>query len=544
MRRILLVTAREYRRMVTLPAFWMVALIVPVLVIVVPLAQRSVGRLRTAGYVLVDQSGRYRAQINRRVELDYQRQVLVELLAYAEEWRRAGAAPPNAQTPLQTGASSGDSLVETFVSAGGATAALRGLKPRLSPGAPSFQPPPRPLVELPLPHDIDTATAARFGATIGPHFQQSIGTSSGSAVLAVAVYIPADVDSGGQVRVWTSSAAGTALVQDVKLELTGSLRLKALQAAGVDPLSAARIETLAAPVSIAPPETPTQPEPLPYAHSGLPLALAYLLLASMMITGSMMLQGLVEERANKLLEAVLACVSPRELMIGKLVGISAIGLSIVVIWVMATVVIVKVNPSSPLGFLIPALASLWQTPGIAAAMLFYFLAGFLTIGMIFLAIALVRDSMQEAQAYLMPVALLITVPSVLLASVISRDPNGLLPRIFSWIPIYTPLVMLARLQSGVSSSRSFRHRGCARPVRRPRAAGARAPLRNQSHSNRPRLSYPDQPASCRGCSVGRPRRCRRDYPAPQTRPVPHLRSIGRTALPRRKPLPRGLRQMP
>ncbi len=450
MRRILLVTAREYRRMVTLPAFWMVALIVPVLVIVVPLAQRSVGRLRTAGYVLVDQSGRYRAQINRRVELDYQRQVLVQLLAYAEEWRRAGAAPPNAQTPLQTGASSGDSLVETFVSAGGATAALRGLKPRLSPGAPSFQPPPRPLVELPLPHDIDTATAARFGATIGPHFQQSIGTSSGSAVLAVAVYIPADVDSGGQVRVWTSSAADTALVQDVKLELTGSLRLKALQAAGVDPLSAARIETIAAAVSIAPPETHATGTPA-LAHSGLPLALAYLLLVSMMITGSMMLQGLVEERANKLLEAVLACVSPRELMIGKLVGISAIGLSIVVIWVMATVVIVKVNPSSPLGFLIPALASLWQTPGIAAAMLFYFLAGFLTIGMIFLAIALVRDSMQEAQAYLMPVALLITMPSVLLASVISRDPNGLLPRIFSWIPIYTPLVMLARLQSGVSS---------------------------------------------------------------------------------------------
>jgi polyvinyl alcohol dehydrogenase (cytochrome) len=176
---------------------------------------------------------------------------------------------------------------------------------------------------------------------------------------------------------------------------------------------------------------------------------------STFITGSMMLQGLVEERANKLLEAVLACVSPRELMIGKLAGISAIGLSIVSIWVLATVAIVNVNRSSPLGFLIPALASLWQTPGIAVAMLFYFLAGFLIIGMIFLAIALVCDSMQEAQAYLMPVSLLIALPSVLLGTVISRDPNGLLPRIFSWIPVYTPLVMLARLQSGVSSLETF-----------------------------------------------------------------------------------------
>ena len=59
--------------------------------------------------------------------------------------------------------------------------------------------------------------------------------------------------------------------------------------------------------------------------------------------------------------------------------------------------------------------------------------------------------MQEAQAYLLPVTLLITAPSIVLASVIARDPGGLLPRIFSWIPIYTPLVMLARLETGVSS---------------------------------------------------------------------------------------------
>ena len=305
-------------------------------------------------------------------------------------------------------------------------------------------------MELPLPPAVDTASADRFGASIGPHFQQSFNSSSGSAVLSVAIYIPADVDSGGRVRVWISGPADAALAQDVNLELTGSLRLKALQAAGVDPLSAARIETLAAPVSIAPAETHATGT-FSLAHSGLPLALAYLLLISMMITGSMMLQGLVEERANKLLEAVLACVSPRELMIGKLAGISATGLSIVTIWVLATVAIVKVNPSSPLGFVIPALASLGQTPWIAAAMLFYFLSGFLTTGMIFLAIALFCDSMQEAQAYLIPVSLLIALPSALLGNVIARDPNGLLPRIFSWIPVYTPQVMLARLQSGVSS---------------------------------------------------------------------------------------------
>ncbi|HEV3447002.1 MAG TPA: ABC transporter permease, partial [Gemmataceae bacterium] len=321
MRRILLVTAREYQRMVTLPGFWITALIVPVFVLAAPFAQSFLGRSKTAGYVLVDKSGRYEAQINRRLELDYQRQVLVQLLVYAGEWRASSSTIPSVQVSRQVGASSSDAVIEGFIATGGAPAVLRALKPKLSQGAPPFQPPPRPYVEIPVPTDVNTDNADRFGASIGPHFQASAKSAAGSAGLAIACYIPDNVDSGGQARVWTNGPAGAALVQDLKLELTESLRLKALKAAGVDALSAVQIESGSAPVSIGPPETPA-PGSEAFVHSILPLALAYLLLASMMITGSMMLQGLVEERSNKLLEAVLACVSPRELMIGKLVGIS------------------------------------------------------------------------------------------------------------------------------------------------------------------------------------------------------------------------------
>jgi polyvinyl alcohol dehydrogenase (cytochrome) len=459
-RRILLVTAREYVRMTTLPAFWIIAAIVPTLVVVVPMLQQLLSRSQTAAaYVLVDKSGQYAQQINRRLELEYQREVLVQLLVYAGRWR-SGDAVPNLQRPnVQTtpgaasgrGSSSSDAMVEAFVSTGGAPAVLRALKPRLLASAPAFQPPPRPIVEIPVPAGVDTGSADRFGATIGPHFQQASRAGAGSAGLTVAVYIPADVDSGGQVRVWTDGPAGAALVQEIKLELTQALRLKTMRASGIDPLSAAQIQDLSVPVSMEAPETPA-PGGQAIVHSMLPLALAYLLLISTMITGSMMLQGLVEERSNKLLEAVLACVSPRELMAGKLIGISAIGLSIVGVWIGAVVAIVKLQPSSPLGFVVGALASLWQTPWIAVAMIFYFLAGYLTIGMIFMAIGVTRDSMQEAQAYLIPVSAVVAVPSAALATLILRDPNGLIPRIFSWIPLYTPMVMLARLQSGVPLS--------------------------------------------------------------------------------------------
>jgi ABC-2 type transport system permease protein len=115
----------------------------------------------------------------------------------------------------------------------------------------------------------------------------------------------------------------------------------------------------------------------------------------------------------------------------------AIGLSIVGVWGGAIIGIIHAEPSSPLGFLLPALASLSQTPWVAAAMIFYFLAGYLTIGMIFLAVGAISDSMQEAQSYLMPLMLLIALPATGLANLIFRDPNGLVARIFSWIPSST-----------------------------------------------------------------------------------------------------------
>ncbi len=453
MRRVLLVTAREYRRMIASPAFWIIALIIPLIVAAVPFAQNLFGRSQTAGYVLVDKSGRYAAQINQRVDLDDQRQVLINLLLYAQQWRASSAAPAG-ERAAQAGSSLSDAAVRSFAAAGGGPALLRRLQPTLSPRAPAFRAPPRAFVALPLPDGVATDSADQFGASIGPHFQQSSSTPAGEAPLRVAIYIPENVDAGGEVRVWTSGDAGARLIQDLRLELTQGLRLEKLRAAGVDPLSAAQIESLNAPVVIAPPEAPAGGNST-VIPSALPAVLAELLLVSMVITGSMMLQGLVEERSNKLLEAVLACVSARELLVGKLLGISAIGLSIVAIWVGAAVGILYAEPSSPLGFLVPAFTSISQSPGIAAAMMFYFLAGFVTIGMIFLAVGAVSDSMRDAQGYLMPLVLLLAVPSAGLANLINRDPNGIVPQIFSWIPLYTPMTMLARLQAGVSAFEIF-----------------------------------------------------------------------------------------
>jgi ABC-2 type transport system permease protein len=99
-------------------------------------------------------------------------------------------------------------------------------------------------------------------------------------------------------------------------------------------------------------------------------------------------------------------------------------------------------------FLRPALAPLAH-PGVALAMVYYFLAGYLMISMIFLTIGAMSDSFRDAQSYLSPVMLVIAMPYAIIAQAVLRDPSSLGVRIMSWIPIYTPFTMLARLGAGV-----------------------------------------------------------------------------------------------
>ncbi|RYZ11913.1 MAG: ABC transporter permease, partial [Alphaproteobacteria bacterium] len=184
-------------------------------------------------------------------------------------------------------------------------------------------------------------------------------------------------------------------------------------------------------------------------RSVLPLAAAYLLMVTVMVTGSMMLQSVIEERSNKLLESVLAHVHPAQLMYGKLLGLGAIGLTILAVWVGAAIFAAFSVQGMVADIVKPSLAAFDQ-PWMIIAMAFYFFAGYLIISMLYLAIGALSNSLQDAQSYLMPVIFLITLPVVFMMVQVVQAPNAALPVILSWIPLYTPFAMMARMTAGVS----------------------------------------------------------------------------------------------
>jgi ABC-2 type transport system permease protein len=136
-------------------------------------------------------------------------------------------------------------------------------------------------------------------------------------------------------------------------------------------------------------------------------------------------------------------------MYGKLLGLGAIGFTIILVWVGFALTAALSVQGVVADFIRPSLAALDQ-PWIVAAMLFYFVAGYLIISMLYLAIGALSNSLQDAQAYLMPVIFIIMLPTMFMMITIVQNPDALLPRVMSWIPLYTPFAMLGRMGSGVS----------------------------------------------------------------------------------------------
>lgn len=448
MNRTLLVAVREYRQIASTRGFWIMLLVVPLALAVSMLAGPLVRPPTGVAYMIADSTGRYGPAIEHRIELDYQRQVLGDLSKYVQRWKVASAAPDAVWATGQGWFS--DPQVEAFLASGGVDTALRKIEPHLPREAPAFKPAARWFISVAPPANVPADKGPeRFGAALASYLQSDIATADGKRPLALAVYIPKEFgQSLVPVRMWTNGRPNAGLIETVRQELTRMARIHALQTNGIAVKTAEQIETLNVPLAVTEPPSGNGRDRL-FIRSLVPLALVYILLITAMITGSMMLQGVIEERSNKLLEAVIACVRPGELMYGKLLGLGGVGLTVVAVWVAGALGAAFAVQGVVADFLRPSLSALDQ-PWMIGALIFYFLAGYLVVSAIFLAIGSRSNSMQDAQAYLFPVIIVLMMPVVLMMGSALQNPDGLLPRILSWIPIYTPFAMLARLGGGVS----------------------------------------------------------------------------------------------
>ena len=443
MNNILLVALREYRQITRMRSFWLTLLILPVAFALAPLAQRFMEADEADRVMIVDQSGGAAGQaLDQRLRLDEQRRVLNDLSRYVQ--RHKLRTDPRALWSQHDRWYS-DAEVARFEAEGGLDAALRRIGPLVPAGTPDFDKP-EPWVELVAP----TPGLARL---TGAPLQQRIDTllrpeGEEARRIDYLVVIPADFATTGTIRLHTAGRPRAGVVTTIQDVLTRSLRERVLVENGVSPAVAAAASTVTPALLVSQPPPGGGAREALLVRSILPLAASYLLMMALMLSGSWMLQGTVEERSNKLLETVLAAVSPEELMYGKLIGTVGVGLTMIAVWIGCGVFAAYATQGAIADMIRPALAPL-TSPGTIVAMIYFFVVGYVAISVFFLAVGAISDSMNDAQGYLMPIILLILLPITILIQGILDGGQGVGITVLTWVPVWTPFAVLARLGTGI-----------------------------------------------------------------------------------------------
>ncbi|MFN7964934.1 MAG: ABC transporter permease [Acidobacteriota bacterium] len=174
-----------------------------------------------------------------------------------------------------------------------------------------------------------------------------------------------------------------------------------------------------------------------------PLGFAYLLWISVFSTASMLMTGIVEEKQNKLIEVLLSSASPMDLMLGKVLGIASTGLTMVAGWATFYFAAFLVLPTIFSALSTTDFTLILREPLYLISFLVYFVLGYLLYAAILLAIGSMSSSLQDAQNMMGPIVVMLLIPLLTLVPV-GKDPNGFLAKVLSYIPPFTPFVMMNR----------------------------------------------------------------------------------------------------
>jgi ABC-type Na+ efflux pump permease subunit len=142
------------------------------------------------------------------------------------------------------------------------------------------------------------------------------------------------------------------------------------------------------------------------------------------------------------IEVLLSSVSALELMSGKIAGSVATGLTMVLSWAFFFILLTSLLPLAvDLGSL--DLGAILTNPVYCFSFLGYFLMGYLFFAALLVGLGSACNSLKEAQNLMQPVMIVFIVPLLALVPV-TMDPQGTLARVLSFIPPFTPFVMMNR----------------------------------------------------------------------------------------------------
>lgn len=479
MRYAFLVAWREFAENVKTKGFWIGIFIFPVMIWLSFTASSFIeGTKSVRRYVLVDQSGKLEASIDAAMERHHQRQVFSAFGSWVQKnGKKASGSitaadlekmPADAQALASKWAGDNPEMLDEFLKSGGLEAALAQVRPLLKEDAGEFTPPRRDFQRVPLPEGIDSSLPpGELASALRPYLRHErsirVPAEEGgeeSADLFAAVIVPADIFEhtvrpgdlpaapGAErrgIQYWSSNLADEDLKDEVEGAVNDEVRRLEYVEKGMDAASVRAVQRTHLPLAALNPKKEAGEEAVSVAdkiRQWAPTGFVYLLWIAIFTIAQMLLNNTIEEKSNRIIEVLLSSVTPGELMMGKLGGIAAVGLTMIGTWILFLVGILEIKAGQQ-AEIASELLKVLKSSGLLASFVVYFFLGYLLYAGAFLAIGSLCNTLKEAQNMMGPIMVIMIVPLMTMAF-IPKEPNGTLATVLSWIPIYTPFVMMNR----------------------------------------------------------------------------------------------------
>lgn len=251
---------------------------------------------------------------------------------------------------------------------------------------------------------------------------------------------PASTPGGRPSFAYTPRTSGERSVRDALAKALDKVLLREqLTHRGI---VAADAETMMQPVQI------TAPKAVPHQdHEAAEIsisALFFIMYLVIMLYGMNVARSIIEEKTSRIFEVMLATIRPEAMMAGKILGVGAVGLTQVGIWIGAASLIA----ASPLAIHLGGDALHLSLTGVQVVFFFvYFLLGYLFYSSIAAALGAMTNSEQELQQLNM----FLMVPLLfcfLMVGTMLTAPDSRIARIMALIPPFTPLLMYFRVSLG------------------------------------------------------------------------------------------------
>lgn len=213
------------------------------------------------------------------------------------------------------------------------------------------------------------------------------------------------------------------------------------------------------------------------SNSGLSFAIGYgtgfLIYMFIFIYGGQIMQSVLDEKTSRIVEVIVSSVRPFQLMMGKVLGVGAVGFTQLLIWIVLISTLSTVGISvlasgnevvmeaasqqvpeealtqqQEMAAEITSMISSVPVTKILLSFLFYFLGAYFLYGALYAAVGSAVDSLQDAQQFMFPIMIPI-LASIMAMFFVLDDPNGGLAVTLSLIPFTSPIIMMARLPFGV-----------------------------------------------------------------------------------------------